>query len=132
MTLAVSGNTPVWDDHPWTHLPARSGDVSADVCVVGLGGSGLTAVGELLRRGASGGGVDAGKVAGGGYGEGADKSEPVEGGRAELAMLADVLGWCQLAKPEPLDDVYPQSWRTSKQLTHPVGWLALDLDVRNV
>ena len=32
-----------------------------------------------------------------GYVKVADKSEPVEVERAELAMLADVLGWCQLA-----------------------------------
>lgn len=68
MPLAVSGNTPVWDDHDWTHLPALEGDVHADVCVVGLGGSGLTAVGELLRRGASVVGVDAGHVAAGAAG----------------------------------------------------------------
>ncbi|HST62405.1 MAG TPA: FAD-binding oxidoreductase [Longimicrobium sp.] len=68
MTLAVSGNTPVWDDHDWTHLPTLDGDVRADVCVVGLGGSGLTAVGELLRRGASVVGIDAGHVAAGAAG----------------------------------------------------------------
>jgi glycine/D-amino acid oxidase-like deaminating enzyme len=61
-------NTPVWDDHDWTHLPTLAGDVSADVCVVGLGGSGLTAVGELLRRGASVVGIDAGHVASGAAG----------------------------------------------------------------
>ncbi|HEX6038720.1 FAD-binding oxidoreductase [Longimicrobium sp.] len=61
-------NTPVWDDHDWAHLPALDGDVSADVCVVGLGGSGLTAVGELLRRGASVVGIDAGHVASGAAG----------------------------------------------------------------
>jgi gamma-glutamylputrescine oxidase len=68
MTLVVIGNTPVWDDHEWTHLPTPDGDVSADVCVVGLGGSGLTAVGELLRRGASVVGIDAGHVAAGAAG----------------------------------------------------------------
>jgi glycine/D-amino acid oxidase-like deaminating enzyme len=68
MSLAVSGNTPVWDDHDWTHLPTLDGGVRADVCVVGLGGSGLTAVGELLRRGASVVGIDAGHVAAGAAG----------------------------------------------------------------
>ncbi len=68
MTLTVSGNTPVWDDHDWTHLPTPDGDVTADVCVVGLGGSGLTAVGELLRQGASVVGIDAGHVAAGAAG----------------------------------------------------------------
>jgi gamma-glutamylputrescine oxidase len=61
-------NSPVWDDHAWTALPTPDGDVSADVCVVGLGGSGLTAVGELLRRGASVVGIDAGHVAAGAAG----------------------------------------------------------------
>jgi gamma-glutamylputrescine oxidase len=68
MSHAPRENTPVWDDHDWTHLPAPDGDVSADVCVVGLGGSGLTAVGELLRRGASVVGIDAGHVAAGAAG----------------------------------------------------------------
>ena len=35
---------PVWDDGSWEALPRLEGDVTADVCVVGLGGSGLTAV----------------------------------------------------------------------------------------
>jgi glycine/D-amino acid oxidase-like deaminating enzyme len=42
--------------------------VSADVCVVGLGGSGLTAVHELIDRGASVVGIDAASVAGGAAG----------------------------------------------------------------
>jgi glycine/D-amino acid oxidase-like deaminating enzyme len=58
----------VWDVDGWTALPALSGDIDADVCVVGLGGSGLTAVGELLDRGASVVGIDAGSVAGGAAG----------------------------------------------------------------
>ena len=61
-------NTPVWDDGAWDGLPALSGDVTADVCVVGLGGSGLSCVGELLRAGVSVVGIDAGSVAGGAAG----------------------------------------------------------------
>lgn len=61
-------NTPVWDDGAWTPLPALDGDASADVCVVGLGGSGLTCIGELLRRGMRVVGIDAGQVAGGAAG----------------------------------------------------------------
>ena len=68
MPFAASENTPVWDDHAWTALPTLHGDMEADVCVVGLGGSGLTAVGELLRRGASLVGIDAGHVAAGAAG----------------------------------------------------------------
>ncbi len=57
-------NTPVWDDHPWPALPALRGEVRADACVVGLGGSGLSAVQALLDLGLSVVGVDAGRVAG--------------------------------------------------------------------
>ena len=66
--MTVDRNTPVWDDGAWTPLPRLEGDASADVCVVGLGGSGLTCVGELLRLGASVVGIDAGAVAGGAAG----------------------------------------------------------------
>ena len=61
-------NVPVWDDEPWPALPALDADVEADVCVVGLGGSGLTCVGELRRRGARVVGLDAGPVGGGAAG----------------------------------------------------------------
>jgi glycine/D-amino acid oxidase-like deaminating enzyme len=59
---------PVWEDGDWTPLPTLDGDVSADVCVVGLGGSGLTAVQELESRGATVVGLDAGSVGGGAAG----------------------------------------------------------------
>jgi gamma-glutamylputrescine oxidase len=52
----------------WPGLPALDSDVRADVCVIGLGGSGLAAVGEVLRRGLSVVGVDAGRVAAGAAG----------------------------------------------------------------
>src|SRR5947199_40374 len=60
---------PVWGDpHDWDNpLPLR-GDVRADVCVVGLGGSGLAAVGALLDAGATVVGLDAGPVGGGAAG----------------------------------------------------------------
>ena len=61
-------NTPVWDDGNWRGLATLDGDASADVCVVGLGGSGLTCVRALLRGGASVIGIDAGEVAGGAAG----------------------------------------------------------------
>jgi len=68
MALGVGANTPVWEDGGWAGLPRLGGDVTADVCVVGLGGSGLSAVGELRRLGVSVAGVDAGVVAGGAAG----------------------------------------------------------------
>lgn len=55
---------PVWDDRPWPGLAPLDGDVTADVCVIGLGGTGLTAVADLVGRGASVVGVDAGRVGG--------------------------------------------------------------------
>ena len=60
--------TPLWDDGAWSPLPHLDGSVAADVCVIGLGGSGLSAVDELLLRGASVVGLDAGAVGGGAAG----------------------------------------------------------------
>lgn len=59
---------PVWEDGSWPGLPRLASDVTADVCVIGLGGSGLTAVQELRSRGASVVGLEAGQVAGGAAG----------------------------------------------------------------
>src|SRR5215831_1536845 len=57
-----------WDDHTWTSLPHLTGTMRADVCVVGLGGSGLTAIHTLLDHGLNVIGIDAGQVAGGAAG----------------------------------------------------------------
>jgi glycine/D-amino acid oxidase-like deaminating enzyme len=57
-------NVPVWDSGRRLGLPSLAGDVEADVCVVGLGGSGLAAVHALLDLGARVVGLDAGVVAG--------------------------------------------------------------------
>ena len=65
-TVAVQ---PVWGDPAaWENPPPLAGEVAADVCVVGLGGSGLAAVGAALDAGASVVGIDAGPVAGGAAG----------------------------------------------------------------
>jgi gamma-glutamylputrescine oxidase len=61
-------NTPLWDDCAWSPLPQLEGEVSADLCVIGLGGSGLSAVLEGLRLGLRVIGIDAGSVAGGAAG----------------------------------------------------------------
>ncbi|MDX6198174.1 MAG: gamma-glutamylputrescine oxidase [Actinomycetota bacterium] len=58
----------VWDVDGWSPLAPLDGDVDTDVCVVGLGGSGLTAVSDLLERGIRVVGIDAGPVAGGAAG----------------------------------------------------------------
>jgi gamma-glutamylputrescine oxidase len=52
-------NKPIWDDAPWEPLPQLNGIVRADVCVVGLGGSGLAALEELRARGVEVVGIDA-------------------------------------------------------------------------
>ncbi len=61
-----------WDADPtlplWSGRRALNGDVSADACVVGLGGSGLAACAELSDRGLSVVGLDAGRVAAGAAG----------------------------------------------------------------
>ncbi|MEA2283212.1 MAG: gamma-glutamylputrescine oxidase [Solirubrobacteraceae bacterium] len=60
---------PLWGDPAdWTNPAPLRGDVRADVCVVGLGGSGLAAVGALLDAGATVAAIDAGPVAGGAAG----------------------------------------------------------------
>ena len=62
--MAAAG-TPIWGDpRAGEQSPALDGDLQADFCVVGLGGSGLAAVGALLDAGASVAGIDAGPVAG--------------------------------------------------------------------
>jgi gamma-glutamylputrescine oxidase len=55
----VTYNTPTWDDADWEPYAPLVGEVTADVCVVGLGGSGLSCVRELRSRGASVVGIDA-------------------------------------------------------------------------
>lgn len=61
-------NTPIWDDRDWRPLPRLQGPVRADVCVIGLGGSGLAALEELGALGVNAVGVDAGPVGGGAAG----------------------------------------------------------------
>lgn len=61
-------NHPVWDDHPWTPLSALEGDHDTDICVIGLGGSGLSCALELLALGARVVGLDARAVGGGAAG----------------------------------------------------------------
>jgi gamma-glutamylputrescine oxidase len=63
-----SAGVPVWTEEPWDALPALERDIAADICVVGLGGSGLAAVHELRELGATVVGIDAIGVAGGAAG----------------------------------------------------------------
>jgi glycine/D-amino acid oxidase-like deaminating enzyme len=66
---ASAENVPAWADglDPITY-PSLDGDVTADVCVVGLGGSGLSCIHELLDMGQRVVGVDAGTIGGGAAG----------------------------------------------------------------
>jgi gamma-glutamylputrescine oxidase len=62
-------NTPVWDDEPdWVPLPPLVGDAVCDVCMVGLGGSGLVAIRALRAEGVRVIGVDAHDVGAGAAG----------------------------------------------------------------
>lgn len=54
----------VWDADGAPVYPALEGEQQADVCVVGLGGSGLACIDRLLKEGVSVIGVDAGAVGG--------------------------------------------------------------------
>jgi glycine/D-amino acid oxidase-like deaminating enzyme len=65
----MTAAAPVWGDPTaWANPPALAGDAQADLCVIGLGGSGLAAVGAALDAGATVVGIDAGPVAGGAAG----------------------------------------------------------------
>ncbi len=67
-TILPAENRPAWEDGHWQALPSLKDDVSADVCVIGLGGSGLSCVRELTERGWQVVGLDAGIIAGGAAG----------------------------------------------------------------
>ena len=62
-------NTPVWDDdRDWIAPPPLEGDARCDVCVIGLGGSGLVAVRALRDAGVTVIGIDADDVGSGAAG----------------------------------------------------------------
>lgn len=58
----------VWDDQRWSPLPALDALVEGDLCVIGLGGSGLSAVLEARSLGHTVIGIDAMTTAGGAAG----------------------------------------------------------------
>lgn len=64
----IPGTAPVWDDGSDPRLPALAGPVRADLCVIGLGGSGLAAIHEALALGHRVVGLDAGTVGSGAAG----------------------------------------------------------------
>jgi glycine/D-amino acid oxidase-like deaminating enzyme len=66
----VAGSSVGWDDAVtgWPGFSPLAGDRTADACVIGLGASGLAAVEDLVGRGLSVIGLDAGRVAAGAAG----------------------------------------------------------------
>jgi gamma-glutamylputrescine oxidase len=66
---AAAVGLPVWTvGVPPLGYPPLEGTVDADVCVVGLGGSGLSCIGELHRLGVRVVGIDAATIGGGAAG----------------------------------------------------------------
>ena len=61
-------NTPVWAEADRAPLPELRGAVAADACVVGLGGSGLACIRELVAAGRDVVGIDARGIAAGAAG----------------------------------------------------------------
>jgi gamma-glutamylputrescine oxidase len=61
-------NIPIWEESNWQPLPSLSNDLTTDVCVIGLGGSGLTCIQQLQGYNTKVIGIDAGIVAGGAAG----------------------------------------------------------------
>jgi gamma-glutamylputrescine oxidase len=62
------GTLPVWDDGAGDVLPPLRGEVHAEICVIGLGGSGLSALAQLADAGVDAIGIDSGQVAAGAAG----------------------------------------------------------------
>ena len=58
----------MWDDGTWQPLAPLAGDATADVCVIGLGASGLCAVIEAASLGLKVVGIDSTRTAGGAAG----------------------------------------------------------------
>lgn len=64
----MDSTSSIWEHDAPAEYPTLTGEKEADFCVVGLGGSGLTCIGELLRLGHSVIGVDAKRVGAGAAG----------------------------------------------------------------
>jgi gamma-glutamylputrescine oxidase len=126
--VPVSERSPVgWDADPavagWPGLPELRTTVSADACVIGLGGSGLAAVGELIRRGLSVVGIDAGRVAAGAAGR---NGGFLLGGPA-VAVHQAATGWGADTAVElyrqTLAEILALRELLGEQVIHPVGSL---------
>lgn len=67
---AAGANVTAWAENldPWPGFAPLKEEITTEVCVVGLGGSGLAAITRLLEHGIPCVGIDAGSVAGGAAG----------------------------------------------------------------
>jgi glycine/D-amino acid oxidase-like deaminating enzyme len=61
-------NRPIWEEGGWQALPSLENDLTTDVCMIGLGGSGLTCIQQLQGYNTNVIGIDAGMIAGGAAG----------------------------------------------------------------
>ena len=61
-------NDVMWNKKPWAAGPSLQSELRCDVCVIGLGASGLTALSYLSNHGVHAVGVDAGMVGAGAAG----------------------------------------------------------------
>lgn len=95
------------------------------LCVVSEGG------GEFANYYGREGDLGVGKVALVGFLQVAEDTEPDAIEIAELALLNELLNWCQDpgAVPPP-SQALPMDWAQSRQLEHPYGWVLLHLDLR--
>jgi glycine/D-amino acid oxidase-like deaminating enzyme len=67
----LGNDIPAWEEGGWSPLAPLAGDTKTDVCVIGLGGSGLMAIEELAGTGTRVVGLDAGSLGGGAAGRNA-------------------------------------------------------------
>ena len=107
----------------WPGFPTVTGVLTADVCVIGLGGSGLAAVGEGIRRGLSVVGIDAGRVAAGAAGR---NGGFLLGGPA-IAVHQAAAGWgldtALALYQETLEEIKALAQLLGPEVVRPVGSL---------
>lgn len=108
---------------PMNHDPAAL--ARGVVCLV-AGGGGRFA--NYLGREGQLGHLQLGVVA---FVKAPEGSAPAAVEQAELALLAEVLGWVRApGLPKPWDSALPGDWRQSRQQEAPYGWFSLEIDVR--
>ena len=111
-------NVPLWDDKRWTPLPRLEGEATADVCVVGLGGTGLACADELISLGLHVVGLEASSVASGGKSRRLDTISQKARSRSQRrsgglpAMMAELMAPMEM--PATQSGVWPASASASK------------------